>query len=65
MNWDAFDFIIAAVLIGGLVLGLWAIQKAIPQKNKRLLFFAIALLVFALVWAELAVGVFGSPWAGS
>ena len=64
-NWSPFDFIIAAVLLFGTA---FFINLAIRSKKtlvtKLIVCFAI-LLVLALVWIELAVGIFGSPFAGS
>lgn len=65
VNWSLFDF----VVVGGLLLTLgFAIDLAIRKTktiNKR--YFAITAIVvlFLLIWAELAVGVFGTPIAGS
>jgi|UPI000648A2D5 hypothetical protein len=64
-NWSPFDFIIAAVLLFGTA---FFINLVIRSKktlvSKLIVCFAI-LLVLALVWIELAVGIFGSPFAGS
>jgi len=65
VNWTTIDFVIAGILL----LGVWLIFETIVRliKNKK---FQIALIValfiiFILVWIELAVGIFGSPFAGS
>ena len=64
-NWSLFDFIIAAVLLFGTA---FFINLVIRSKktlvSKLVVCFAI-LLVLALAWIELAVGIFGSPFAGS
>jgi hypothetical protein len=64
-NWSPFDFSIAAVLLFGTA---FFINLVIRSKktlvSKLIVCFAI-LLVLALVWIELAVGIFGSPFAGS
>jgi hypothetical protein len=64
-NWSPSDFIIAAVLLFGTA---FFINLVITSKktlvSKLIVCFAI-LLVLALVWIELAVGIFGSPFAGS
>ena len=39
----------------------WRVLKGMV----RLAVLAAVVLAFALVWVELAVGVFGTPWAGS
>lgn len=63
--WTFSDFVIAAVLLlsTGLVIEL-VLRKAIPVKQK-LIYCAVILFTLFLVWAELAVGIFGTPFAGS
>ncbi|MBO0329259.1 hypothetical protein [[Muricauda] lutisoli] len=65
VKWSLFDFLVA----GGLLLALGfsidlAIRKAKTIKNRYVAITAIVIL-FLLIWAELAVGVFGTPLAGS
>jgi hypothetical protein len=63
--WGPFDFLIGLgllmFLIGGIDLSL---RKAKSSTPRLLIIFAI-IIVFALVWGELAVGIFGTPFAGS
>lgn len=40
-------------------------MNKVSKKNNRLALIAIILIVFLLIWAELAVGIFGTPFAGS
>ncbi|WZL89273.1 hypothetical protein VS868_00570 [Salinimicrobium sp. 3283s] len=65
VNWDLFDFIVAAILLYGTGLIIELILRKVKDSQKRLIICAIILGVLFLVWAELAVGVFGSPFAGS
>lgn len=63
--WTASDFITAGILLFGTGLAIeLAIRKVTNPRNR---FFAIGAILFVLflVWAELAVGIFGSPFAGS
>lgn len=65
VNWDLFDF----VVMGGLLLGTglvceWVLRSVKTLQN-RIIVCAIVLFAFLLIWAELAVGIFGSPFAGS
>lgn len=65
VNWELIDFIV----MGGLLLSVGVIceltlRKVKSKKYRVLLIVAIA-LIFLLVWAELAVGIFGTPFAGS
>jgi len=65
VNWSVFDF----VIMGGLLLGTGLLCELVLRKFKslqsRIIICGIVLLVLFLVWAELAVGIFGSPFAGS
>ncbi|WP_164113023.1 MULTISPECIES: hypothetical protein [Sphingobacterium] len=65
VKWTFSDFIIAAFLLT--VTGLFC-ELLIRLVSKRYLRYGLiflAILILAVVWAELAVGVFGSPFAGS
>lgn len=65
VNWSLFDFII----MGSLLLGVGFLSEFVLRKVKntqyRIGILALVLVVFFLIWAELAVGIFGSPFAGS
>ena len=65
VDWQLFDFIIAAILLtgAGLLIDL-AIRKIKDSKN-RVLITVLVILILVLVWAELGVGIFGTPFAGS
>jgi len=65
VNWSLFDFGVAAVLLLGVGALLDIMIRNVKNRNLRIaLCIAILLLVF-LIWAELAVGIFDSPLAGS
>ncbi len=64
VNWDLYDFIIMGVLLFSTGFALSQINQNV-DKHKRLFYMLFVLGIFMLVWAELAVGVFGSPFAGS
>lgn len=65
VDWSGFDFLIMGILLlaTGLLIDL-ALRK-IPDTKNRIIVSGIILVVFLLVWAELAVGIFGTPLAGS
>ena len=65
VDWGAADFIIMGflLLITGLACEL--VLRKVKTMQKRLLVCGIVLFIFLLIWAELAVGIFGSPFAGS
>jgi len=63
MNWNIADYIAAIFLISSLS---FLINRARKYKGKkRILMILFFILAFMLVWAELAVGIFNSPFAGS
>lgn len=65
VNWSIADFVIAGILLLGTALLIdYTLQKVTSKKHRLLICGAILLLLF-LLWAELAVGIFGSPIAGS
>jgi len=65
VDWSLFDFVVMGSLL--FIVGLTAefsLRKIKATKN-RIVAIAIILFIFLLIWAELAVGVFGTPFAGS
>jgi hypothetical protein len=63
--WSPFDFAVAGVLLGGFGLA-WVLGARLLRHAQARLAFGLALgALLVLVWAELAVGVFGSRFAGS
>ena len=65
VNWSFFDFIIMWILILVMSFGIKLVLKTTPKRMYRILIIGIILILFLLVWAELAVGVFETPFAGS
>jgi len=65
MNWDIVDFAAAAIIIGMLVLAIRFIKRFVQQPKSRWILIGVTVVLVALLWAELAVGIFGSPLAGS
>jgi hypothetical protein len=65
INWSFFDFIIMGILILSMSFGIKQVLKATKNIKYRILIIGIILIVFLLVWAELAVGIFDSPFAGN
>ena len=65
VKWDLRDFAVAGALLTGT--GAIYVLAAKPMKNAQnrvILGLALGLALF-LVWAELAVGIFGTPFAGT
>ena len=63
-NRSLVDFIIMGVLIFSFLSFINFIRKKFSG-IKEILAIIIVVIVFILLWAELAVGIFGSPFAGS
>jgi hypothetical protein len=65
VNWSVFDF----VIMGGLLLGTALLCELVLRRFKslisRIIICGFVLFLLFLVWVELAVGIFGSPFAGS
>ncbi|MDG2173376.1 MAG: hypothetical protein P8K72_06005 [Flavobacteriaceae bacterium] len=65
INWSPFDFIIMGSLLFLLSIGINFVSNRTKNLENRILYIGILILIFILIWAELAVGVFGTPFAGS
>ena len=65
VNWSLSDFIIGGVLLLGTGLIIEIVARNLKNTKFRAGLVIAILAVLCLVWAELAVGVFGSPFGGS
>jgi hypothetical protein len=65
INWSTFDFIIMGSLLIALSIGINLVSTRVKNLKNRFLYIGILVLIFMLIWAELAVGIFGTPLAGS
>lgn len=65
VKWSPFDFIVAGVLLLGTGLMIELVFRKVKKSTTRIAICTVVLLVLFIVWAELAVGVFGTPLAGS
>lgn len=64
-KWSAVDFVAAGVLLLGTGLACELVLRKVKKLQHRLAICAGILFVLAVVWAEIAVGFFGTPLAGS
>lgn len=65
VDWEINDFAIMGILLFGTAsIGDLVIRK-VKKRTNRILICGAVLVVFFLIWAELAVGIFGTPFAGS
>ena len=65
VNWTLSDFIVAAALLFGTGLIIEFVLRKVKKKEHRILLSLIIVALLILIWAELAVGIFGTPISGS
>lgn len=65
VQWTRSDFGIAALLLGCTGLLVEVVLRTVRHRRGRMALVLLLLASLALVWGELAVGLFGTPWAGS
>ena len=65
INWSLFDFIIMGSLLIFLSIGINFVSNRTKNLKNRDLYIGILVLIFTFIWAELAAGIFGTPFAGS
>lgn len=65
VDWSRSDFVIMGALLVALGTGIEFAVRFLPSRGAQVIAAGLAVLVFLTVWAELAVGVFGTPFAGS
>src|SRR5690349_22153852 len=58
VRWGAEDFVVAGCLLSGAGCGLVLVARYVRRRTFRFAFMGALLLALALVWAELAVGIF-------
>lgn len=65
IDWSPLDFAVMGALLLGTGILLEIILRKVKGKTSRMAFIVIIVILLLLIWAELAVGVFGTPLAGS
>ncbi|HTH56658.1 MAG TPA: hypothetical protein VL728_11485 [Cyclobacteriaceae bacterium] len=65
VKWGPFDFLVAGVLMLGTGLLCELVIRKVATFRHRVVLCAAVLVLFILIWLELAVGIFGTPIAGS
>ncbi|AKD05008.1 hypothetical protein POKO110462_18690 [Pontibacter korlensis] len=63
--WTLFDFVLAGILLLGAGLLCELVLRKVKHQDNGLAIIAVILAVLFLIWVELAVGIFGTPFAGS
>ena len=65
VNWSLTDLLVAGALLFGTGL-LWAYFWGTIKKRSLAIVVVVSIaLIVVLLWIELAVGIFGSPFAGN
>ena len=65
VNWTVLDFVVGAALLFGAAFMLDLLLRKIKQTRYRVAAAIALLIILVLIWAELAVGIFGTPFRGS
>lgn len=65
MDWGIFDFALMAGLLFGAGLLCELVMRKVKSNTYRIVVCCVVLFAFFLIWAELAVGIFGTFFAGS
>lgn len=65
VNWDWRDFAVMGILLLTTGLTIELVMRKVPKTAHRIAICGAILFTFFLIWAELAVGIFGTPFAGS
>lgn len=65
VDWKFSDFLLMGILLFSLGIFFEIILRKFKTTGQRIILCGIALTIFFLIWAELAVGVFNSPLTGN
>jgi Kef-type K+ transport system membrane component KefB len=65
VDWSGADFLIMGILLTGTGLACEFVLRRVKDSRRRLILCGVILFAFFLIWAELAVGIFNTPFAGS
>ena len=65
VKWTLSDFVAASVLLFGTGLLCEFVIRTAKNSRYRMVMIAAILVALVLIWLELAVGIFGTPFAGS
>ena len=65
VEWSMFDFFLMGSLLLVLGIGIELTSLNFKQLNTRIAIISFIILIFLLIWIELAVGIFNSPFAGN
>ncbi|MCM8567995.1 hypothetical protein NE848_01275 [Gramella jeungdoensis] len=63
--WSFTDFLIMGILLLATGMGIELTISIVSSSKNRVIAIGAILLIFFLIWAELAVGIFGTVFAGT
>lgn len=63
--WSSFDFVLAGVVLLSTGLIIELVLRLITKTEYRIAVCAAILATLFVIWVELAVGIFGTPFAGN
>lgn len=64
-DWNLGDFIIVGILLAGVGVAYQMVISGWKNNSRQVVIGALIAVTMVLLWIELAVGIFGSPIAGS
>ena len=65
VNWTLSDFVVMGALLLGTGLLCELVMRKVNNIKYRVAICGVILAALVLIWIELAVGIFGTPFAGS
>ena len=65
VTWSVLDFVVAGILLFGTGLACELVIRKVRKIGHRIAICVAILTALLLIWIELAVGIFGTPFAGS
>lgn len=64
VSWSGLDFVVAAILLLGTGLMCELVIRKVNKTKYRIAICVVLVAAFLLIWAELAVGILGTPFSG-
>lgn len=65
VNWTAFDFLIMGALLFATAFAIDFVLRKVKTFKSRLIMVLEIVALLMIIWAEMAVGIFGSQIAGN
>jgi predicted permease len=65
VNWTLTDFAVAGILLLSTGFLCEMVLRKIPKTKHRIAVCLSLLIILVLIWVELAVGIFDSPYSGT